>query len=130
MNGSRIVKDRWRQRYGLEEVVRWEYDTFTPDQAAGRELSCDTFSCLYRPERANLLISLVQNEQALVEDCMYADVIVSLVPVEINCSASVVLDLWDFYNNGGYAIWLPDHDENEIRMENVKETRGNFPWVN
>ncbi|MDG1707572.1 MAG: ComEC/Rec2 family competence protein [Emcibacteraceae bacterium] len=130
MNGSRIVKDRWRQRYGLEEVVRWEYDTFTPDQAAGRELSCDTFSCLYRPERANLLISLVQNEQALVEDCMYADVIVSLVPVEINCSASVVLDRWDFYNNGGYAIWLPDHDENEIRMENVKETRGNFPWVN
>ncbi|MDG1995329.1 MAG: ComEC/Rec2 family competence protein, partial [Emcibacteraceae bacterium] len=130
MNGSRIVKDRWRQRYGLEEVVRWEYDAFTPDQSAGRELSCDTFSCLYRPERSDLLISLVQNEQALLEDCMNADVIVSLVPVEINCPAKVVLDRWDFYNNGGYAIWLPKDNNDEIRTKNVKASRGDFPWVN
>ena len=130
MNGSRIVKDRWRQRYGLSELERWEYDTFTPDQAEGRLLSCDTFSCLYRPKNSALLISFVQDEQALVEDCLNADVIISLVAVEIKCSAKLVLDRWDFYNNGGYAIWLPDNQPREIRIENVKESRGNFPWVN
>ena len=131
MNGSRIVRDRWRQRYGLKELVRWDYESFTPEQAQGRELSCDTFSCLYRPARVDhLLVSLVQDELALPEDCQTADVLISLVPVEINCPADVVLDRWDFYNNGGYAIWLPDEKGGEVRLENVKESRGNFPWVN
>ena len=76
------------------------------------------------------MISFVQDEQALVEDCLNADVIISLVAVEIKCSAKLVLDRWDFYNNGGYAIWLPDNQPREIRIENVKESRGNFPWVN
>lgn len=130
MNGSRIVKDRWRQRYGLSELERWQYESFMPDQAAGRDLSCDRFSCLYRPENSDLLISLVQDEQALLEDCVNADVIVSLVPVEINCPAKLVLDRWDFYNNGGYAIWLPDDPIKQIKLMSVKEARGNFPWVN
>lgn len=129
MNGSRIVKDRWRQRYGLSELERWQYDTFTPDQAAGRELSCDGMSCIYRPNRSDLLISLVQDEQALIEDCANADVIISLVPVEIGCNARLVLDRWDFYNNGGYALWLPKGANEEIRIENVKGSRGDFPWV-
>ncbi|MCC3860895.1 ComEC/Rec2 family competence protein [Pseudemcibacter aquimaris] len=130
MNGSRIVKDRWRQRYGLSELERWEYDSFTPDQAAGRELSCDTMSCLYRPNRSDLIVSLVQDEQALPEDCANSDVIISLVPVEINCSAKVVLDRWDFYNNGGYALWLPENGNDDVEMQNVKSSRGDFPWVN
>jgi len=130
LNASRIVKDRWRQRLGQDEVVRWEYDTFAPENSEGRELSCDTLSCLYRSARADhLLISLVQNEQALMEDCKNADVIVSLVPVEINCAASHVLDRWDFFNNGGYAIWLPNEQGGDVRLENFKASRGNFPWV-
>jgi len=130
-NGSRIVRDRWRQRYGQEEISRWEYETFAPQNSEGRELSCDALSCLYRPARAeHLLISLVQNEQALTEDCQNADVIVSLVPVEINCPADHVLDRWDFYNNGGYAIWLPQGEGGDVRLENVKASRGDFPWVN
>ena len=130
MNGSRIVRDRWRQRYGLKTVERWKYESFTPVQAQGRELSCDTFSCLYRPARVDdMLVSLVQDELALIEDCQTADIIVSLVPVEITCPASVVLDRWDFYNNGGYAIWLPDKKGGEIKIENVADSRGNFPWV-
>jgi len=130
MNGSRIVRDRWRQRYGLEELSRWKYDAFSLDQARGRELSCDSFSCLYRPEKENhLLISFVQNELALAEDCQNADMVISLVPVEIYCPAQLVLDRWDFYNNGGYAIWLPQ-DNQPVKYKNVKASRGNFPWVN
>lgn len=131
LNGSRIVKDRWRQRLGQDDISRWKYDTFAPENSAGRELSCDSLSCLYRPKRAeNMLISFVQDEQALIEDCQIADVIISLVPVEINCAAPYILDRWDYYNNGGYAIWLPDVLSRKIRLENVKESRGNFPWVN
>ena len=131
LNASRIVKDRWRQRLGQDQVIRWEYDTFAPENSNGRELSCDTLSCLYRPLRANdMLISLVQNEQALLEDCQNADVIISLVAVEINCPARLVLDRWDFYNNGGYAIWLPSEKGGALKVENVKQSRGNFPWVN
>jgi hypothetical protein len=52
------------------------------------------------------------------------------VPVEINCPAKLVLDRWDFYNNGGYAIWLPEDPIKQIKFKSVKEARGNFPWVN
>lgn len=131
LNGSRIVKDRWQQRFGQEEnLSRWQYETFAPDRSEGRELSCDGLSCLYRPLKANnLLVSFVQNEQALLEDCQNADVIISLVPVEINCSASTILDKWDFYNNGGYALWLPTTESGDIKIENVKASRGHFPWA-
>lgn len=129
MNGSRIVRERWLQRFAAPDINRWKYETFTPGQADGRELSCDSMSCLYRPARAKpLLISFVQNELALFEDCQHADVVVSLVPVEINCSAEVVLDRWNFYNNGGYAIWLPEKGR-EIKFKSVKDSRGNFPWA-
>ena len=129
MNGSRIVRDRWRQRFAAEDIARWKYETFAPGEEQGRELSCDGVSCLYRPERAdNLLISLVQDEMALPEDCQNADLIVSLVPVEIECSSKLVLDRWDFYRNGGYAIWLSE--EGDIHYQNVKSSRGDFPWVN
>ena len=129
-NGSRIVRERWQQRLGQDSVVRWQYDTFAPENSAGRELSCDGLSCLYRPNRAEyLLVSLVQNELALIEDCQSADIIISLVPVEINCDASLVLDRWDFYNKGGFALWLPIEQGEDIKLENVKESRGNYPWV-
>ena len=129
-NGSRIVRERWQQRYGLTGISRWDYESFAPENAAGRELSCDAFSCLYRPERTDhMLISLVQNELALPEDCQNADIIISLVPVEISCPADVVLDRWDFYHNGGYAIWLPDEGGGQVKMINVKESRGLYPWV-
>lgn len=130
-NGSRIVRERWQQRLGQNNTTRWKYETFMPENSAGRELSCDGLSCLYRPMRAeHLLVSLVQNELALLEDCQSADVIISLVPVEINCPASLVLDRWDFYNNGGYAIWLPKARGDDVKLKNVTESRGNFPWVN
>ena len=129
-NGSRIVRERWQQRLGQDSVVRWQYDTFAPENSAGRELSCDGLSCLYRPNRAEyLLVSLVQNELALIEDCQSADIVISLVPVEINCDASLVLDRWDFYNKGGFALWLPIEQGEDIKLENVKESRGNYPWV-
>ncbi len=131
LNGSRIVRERWQQRFAASELSRWKYESFTPDEAAGRELSCDSLSCIYRPEYAqHLLISLVRNELALTEDCQNADVIISLVPVEIRCPAMLVLDRWDFYNNGGYAIWLPETDQEDIKYQSVKQSRGNFPWVN
>jgi competence protein ComEC len=131
LNASRIVKDRWRQRFGQDDITRWDYDTFAPDHAQGRELSCDKLSCLYRPKRASdILISLVQDEQALSEDCLNADIVISLVPVEINCAAPHILDRWDFYNKGGYAVWLPTEEGGNILLKNVKDRRGAFPWVN
>lgn len=130
MNGSRIVRERWLQRFAAADISRWDYDTFTLDKAQGRELICDSTSCLYRPERSEeLLISLVQSELALSEDCLAADIVVSMVPVEIDCPADLVLDRWDFYNNGGYAIWLPKNGE-DIKVQSVKSSRGDFPWVN
>ena len=130
MNGSRIFRERWLQRFAAPNIKRWEYDSFPMTQSEGREISCDSFSCLYQPSRSdNIMISIVQNEFALMEDCAIADAVISMVPVEVECPARLVLDRWDFYNNGGYAIWLPDNDD-EFRYQNVKDSRGNFPWVN
>ena len=94
-------------------------------------MSCDKLSCLYQPQHKSqgMLISLVKDEQALAEDCLNAQVIISLVPVHVNCPlAYLIIDKWDFYHKGGHAIWLPENDGGWITIKTVAGSRGDRPW--
>ncbi|PCI44391.1 MAG: competence protein ComEC, partial [Alphaproteobacteria bacterium] len=120
---------RWAQRYGQEKAEKWVYNGNDGPEEAW--MSCDDLSCLYRPvhKSSGTLIALVKDELALTEDCMNAQVVISLVPVEIDCpSASLVIDRWDFYHKGGHALWLPSASGGWITVKTVAGSRGDRPW--
>lgn len=121
LTASRTVRARWAQRFGQEKAARW------PEK--GEWLNCDGISCLYRPGAGHMLVALVQDERALAEDCAKADVVISLVPLEIPCLAALTLDRWDFYNGGGHALWLPKEKGGKIKVMSVADFRGERPWA-
>lgn len=121
LTASRTVRAKWAQRFGQEKAARW--------LEKGEWLNCDGLSCLYRPGNGPMLVALVQDERALQEDCARADVVISLVPLEIPCAATLTLDKWDFYNKGGHALWLPKEKGAEIKVMSVADFRGERPWV-
>jgi len=129
LRSGRMTRQRWAQRYGQEKIEKWD-----KKQAADNKvnwMTCDKLSCLYRPpyKKNHILIALVKNERALPEDCQNAQIIISLVPVNMACpSAALVIDRWDFFRKGGHAIWLPEDEDDEIIIKTVADTRGNRPW--
>ncbi len=129
LRAGRMTRERWAQRYGQEKAEKWSYNG--NDAQEKTWMSCDALSCLYRPtdKSPETLIALVKDEMALNEDCMNVQVMISLVPVEVDCpSASLIIDQWDFYNKGGHALWLPEKSGDWITVKTVAGSRGDRPW--
>lgn len=129
LRAGRMTRQRWAQRNGQEKAEKWSYNG--EGDTGEIWMSCDALSCLYRPahKSTETLIALVKDELALTEDCMNAQVVISLVPVEIDCpSASLVIDRWDFYHKGGHALWLPEKSGGWITVKTVAGSRGDRPW--
>lgn len=129
LRAGRMTRQRWAQRYGQEKAEKWSYDGRGGSDETW--MSCDDLGCLYRPAHKSpeTLIALVKDELALPEDCINAQVVISLVPVEISCpSASLVIDRWDFYHKGGHALWLPEKSGDGITVKTVTGSRGDRPW--
>ncbi|VAW05081.1 DNA internalization-related competence protein ComEC/Rec2 [hydrothermal vent metagenome] len=134
LRAGAMTRQRWAQRSGQEKAEKW------PQKTGGRNtggendenwMSCDRLSCLYYPRHKSrqTLIALIRDELALEEDCRNAQLVISLVPVNINCpSASLVIDKWDFYHKGGHALWLPENSGDRIVIKTVAASRGNRPW--
>ncbi|MBL4893826.1 MAG: ComEC/Rec2 family competence protein, partial [Emcibacter sp.] len=109
LRAGRMTRQRWALRNGQEKAEKWLYNGNRMTEETW--MSCDRLSCLYRPahKSTETLIALVKDELALSEDCLNAQVVISLVPVEVACpSAHIVIDKWDFYHKGGHALWLPE----------------------
>ena len=129
LRGGRMAQRRWAQRYGQEKIEKWNYKD--QDRLEQDGLSCDKLSCLYRPDNKaqEFLIALVQDEQALSEDCQNAQVVIGLVPIHMACpSAKLVIDKWDIYHKGGHALWLPSDGAEGIVVKTVAGSRGDRPW--
>jgi len=68
------------------------------------------------------VVALERNGTALAEDCARADLVVMPVPAR----GKPVIDRFDTWRNGSYAVWL---DPERISIENVRDWRGERPWV-
>jgi len=109
----------WLDLTGATSALAWPKSGLSDD---GR-LSCDALGCIYRAK--NRAVALIKGEGALMEDCHFADILIAPVPVRVDCPApSIVIDRFDLWRNGSYAIWL-----NDLRVENARDLRGNRPWV-
>jgi len=121
LRAGTFAAETWLRRSGMTEAEPW------PKSGASRDgrLTCDALGCLYRARGKTA--ALVRNEAALLDDCATADVVVSLVPVRRGCrSPEAVIDRFDLWRNGSYAVWL---DPARVRIESVREWQGRRPWV-
>jgi competence protein ComEC len=116
-----FVADTWLRRSGMNASGALPADGY----GAGGRLACDALGCIYAAHGRT--IAVVRRPIALSEDCQVADVVVSLEPVRTPCHARTVIDRFDLWRNGAYAIWVGDGGTISIRS--VRDMRGERPWV-
>ena len=120
-DSDEFVADTWLRRSGMSAVGSLPAD----DYGADGRLACDSLGCIYTAHGRS--IAVVRQPLALSEDCRLADVVVSLEPVRVPCRAPAVIDRFDLWRNGAYAIWIGEDGAIDIRS--VREVRGHRPWV-
>lgn len=118
---AKLTRETWLRRDGQAEApVVWP----RAGQSADGRLSCDPSGCLYRAQ--GHVVALVQDAAALAEDCQHADMLIATVPVRRRCAAELVIDRFSLWRDGGHAVWL---EPRAIRVESVRASRGERPWV-
>jgi len=119
-----VSKDSYGTRSGRSWLRRAGFNPkHVSDESHG--MRCDRLACV--ANQKGKLIAYVFHEAALLEECHLADVLVSAIPVRQNCPAPrIVIDRFDLWKNGAYAIYLNDED---IKIETDQGMRGNRPWV-
>jgi len=119
---GRFTREIWLRRVAQETPVEWPRGDLS---VHGQDLSCDSLGCIYHS--SGRIMALVKNEGALDEDCRRVDILISAVPIRRKCTGpELVIDRFDMWRNGGYALWL---NKDGVRVANVNDTRGNRPWV-
>lgn len=121
VRGNAFDVDTILKRMGQAMPDPWPKEGASKD---GR-LACDGLGCVYRAN--GQVVALVRDREALDEDCRYATVVISAVPVRNACpSAHTLIDRFDLWRKGGHALWL---DPSGVRIESVSEWRGVRPWA-
>ncbi|MBN4016496.1 ComEC/Rec2 family competence protein [Rhodospirillaceae bacterium AH-315-P19] len=119
---ARFSGRNWLRHAGETDVLPWPKEGKSEDG----QLACDSMGCIYRVR--GQMVALVFELGALAEDCTMADVVISRVPVRdgVCRGVDVVIDRFDLWRKGTHAIWL---DEEKVRVRNVRDMRGERPWV-
>lgn len=84
-------------------------------------IRCDREGCrtLWNGRR----VAISRHAAGQAEDCAWADVMISLEPLRTaDCRADTVVDFFDLWRNGAYALW-PDGT-----VKSVASVRGDRPW--
>ncbi|MBM3564908.1 MAG: ComEC family competence protein [Alphaproteobacteria bacterium] len=124
---ARFARESWLRISGLEEggFSNWPKTGAADD--AGR-FRCDDAGCIIRAHGRS--VALVRESSALAEDCVFADVVLSLVPAKRACAragtAAVVVDRGDLRRMGAHAVWIGARG---IEIKTANEARGERPWV-
>lgn len=119
---ERYTAENWLRQngQGKEEKEVWPREGF----AENFPLTCGTYGC--RGEVKGQKVAIAFTQKASQEDCNWADLLIADKPVGKECRARRVIDYFDVWRNGAYAVWL---SENKIKMKNVERVRGLRPWT-
>ncbi len=114
--------ETWARRAGVTEAKTWSLD----GPSAGGRLLCDGLGCVFRAR--GQVVALIADPRAFHEDCARADVVVALEPARRrSCEEpAVVIDRFDLWRNGAYALWL---DPDGVTVESARAVSGERPWV-
>ncbi|MCG8547561.1 MAG: ComEC/Rec2 family competence protein [Alphaproteobacteria bacterium] len=117
---ERFTAKIWLERSGETDIRSWRAVA-----AAEPGLRCDLLGCRYRNDSRD--IAFVRDGRALADDCRPGTVVVSAVPVRRACrDAGLVIDRFDLWRNGGYALWF---DGGNVKALSVRAERGDRLWT-
>lgn len=131
---ARYSRERWKEKLGLEDYTITIKDLRENEEYKYLEnkkwikLYCDGVVCEY--EKKGKVLKVVYGEGAGREyyDCEGVDLLVDLQGINNACKTgeAEILTKADLLANGTYTITLRKHG---FSIVNVKESRGNRPWV-
>jgi len=116
--GGRSQRQTWIKEAGQgSQAPLWS--DLPPDVAA-----CDSLGCVLHGK--GHVVAVARRPEALVDDCLAADLVVVAVPVRTACpSAKLLIDGLDLRLRGTHQFWLkPDG----IEVQSVADWQGNRPW--
>ncbi len=120
---ERFVRENWVKYFGLDKGA----SKLLPYKGGERQNSgfytCGEDGCRF--EIKGKKVSFIRKSYAQSQECSWADIIISTSPMVYGCRASIVIDKFDTWKNGAYALWI---NENNIKIQNVAQSTSNRPW--
>jgi competence protein ComEC len=118
-------------KYDLERWLEYDGDSRTgKDAKTGGTFSCDAVGCIAHVKGAT--IAVARHPASVTDDCLNADILVLDLPKPEGCAVPrAVVDVFDRWRNGAYALYLDQNGESpepRVRLETVAAHRGERPW--
>ncbi len=118
---ERFIREGWLRLNGQPEDAKQKW----PKEGWAHGIRCGEHGC--RHERDGIRIAFPASPYAHAEDCLWADIVVAGDPVDKKaCHARVIIDRFDSWRNGAYALWL---EAGDIYVEHAAQKRGDRPWT-
>lgn len=115
---NRFAAETWARRAGQEGLER-------SNPASKTAPRCDSQGCIFTVEGKR--VALAATVGAVAEDCALVNLMISREPIRRSCNQpQIVIDRFDLWRKGAHAVWV---GKDEIRVENVADSRGVRPWV-
>lgn len=114
------VTGGWLRRAGQSEPAPWP----EPGAEGGHDLRCDGLGCVV--SREGQRVAIARRPEALLEDCMLADLVISWPRIERCPDGAPLIGPEALWQSGGFALWL---DEDGIERLSVRAHRGDRPWT-
>ncbi|MGY8996378.1 MAG: ComEC/Rec2 family competence protein, partial [Alphaproteobacteria bacterium] len=121
---GKFLRESWLGAMVEPSAVTWPTNGLELDE---NTLRCDSLGCIYRPpDSSETQVGIELGVAALADDCGVADLIISLVPIRRECFVPMgTIDRFDLWRYGTHALWF---DTERVRIETVREERGERPW--
>ncbi len=117
---DRFTRENWEKYYGKPEGSAIVMKTERNDFAA-----CDAGAC--RLTIKDKKISYVTDPYLLNQECVWADIILSVEPVdEDRCYSSAIVDKFDTWRNGSHSVEIR---QNTVQIQAAAVLAGDRPWV-
>ncbi len=112
LKAQKTVRERWQRHLGQ-----------VPD--SGESLHCDNIGCTGTARGRK--IAIIRDGRAAAEDCRWADIVISAVPLRGRCrDPALVLDWFDIWRRGASELFV---DAAAIRLLSARDARGQRPWT-
>jgi len=124
-DGALKLLHKPKDKYSAGEWLKRDGDARDLDAViGGPDIRCDADGCVARM-RGGTLVAQSMRADGLAEDCATAAIVVSSKPARDFCHGpKLVIDRFDVWRNGAYAVWLGD----PLTVETVQQDRGDRPW--
>ena len=128
-DGSMVPIERRSNSFETEAWLRLSGELKPPSVAARNEHrthSCDEKGCIVSLPSGHTL-AFSKELGAAQEDCLHTDILVSSKPLRTFCkNPELVIDKFDLWRNGTYAIWL---SSNQIAHQSNLSVEKSRPWT-